>query len=53
MPTRLPDLSARRRREHCKNPNTAGQGIWVSAREWGLVTLAPGVEKATGRASRG
>ena len=28
----------RRRREHCKNPNAAGQSVWVNAREWGRGT---------------
>jgi len=24
--------------EHCKNPNAAGQSVWVSARGWDRVT---------------
>ena len=36
-PRFLPDLSTRRRGEHCKNPNAAGQGVWVDARRWGPV----------------
>ena len=28
---------SRRRREHCKNPNAAGQVVWVDARHWGRV----------------
>jgi hypothetical protein len=39
----LPDLFTRRRREHCKNPNAAGQSVWVSAREWGRLTEVPRV----------
>jgi hypothetical protein len=27
----------RRRREHCQNPKTAAQPIWVDARKWGRV----------------
>jgi len=23
--------------QHCKNPNAAGQSMWVSSREWGRV----------------
>lgn len=34
----LPDLSTRRRREHCKNHNTPGQGFWVDARRWGRIS---------------
>src|SRR5438552_8342027 len=26
----------RRRREHSKNPNAAGQAVWVNARAWGV-----------------
>jgi hypothetical protein len=36
-PPSLPDLSTRRRREHCKNPNAAGRAVWVDARAWGCV----------------
>jgi hypothetical protein len=27
----------RRRKEHCKNPNAAGQVVWVASRQWGRV----------------
>ena len=37
LPNHSPDPSTRRRREDCKNPNAAGQGIWVDARRWGHV----------------
>jgi hypothetical protein len=30
-------LRWRRRREHCKNPNAAGQAICVGTRNWGRV----------------
>jgi hypothetical protein len=29
----------RRRREHCKNPNAAGQAVWVDALQWGSVGM--------------
>jgi hypothetical protein len=32
-------FSTRRRREHCKNPNAAGQAVWVDARQWGSVGM--------------
>src|SRR5438552_13043817 len=38
-PRSPPVLSTRRRREHCKNPNTAGQAVWVDARHWGSVEM--------------
>jgi hypothetical protein len=34
-PRSLPDLSTRRRREHRKNPNAAGQTVWVDSSGWG------------------
>jgi hypothetical protein len=37
VPGVLTVFPSRRRREHCKNPSAAGQGVWVSAREWGRV----------------
>src|SRR5439155_25065789 len=45
-PRYLPDLLTRRRREHCKNPNTAGQGC-VGECSWlgsgGLTAATPGI----------
>jgi hypothetical protein len=38
-PRSLPVFSTRRRREHCKNPNAAGQAVWVDARQWGSVGM--------------
>jgi YVTN family beta-propeller protein len=35
----LSDLSTRRRREHCKNPNAPGQAVWFDARQWGSVEM--------------
>jgi hypothetical protein len=36
----FPQVTAlRRRREHCKNPNAAGQAVWVDARQWGSVEM--------------
>lgn len=47
-PHLLPDLSTRRRREHCKHHNAQGQGVWVGARRW-AVSDAPISSVATGR----
>jgi hypothetical protein len=30
---------SRRRREHCRNPNAAGQVVWVDVRQWGSVGM--------------
>jgi hypothetical protein len=31
------DSQGPRRRKQCRNPNAAGQSVWVSAHDWGRV----------------
>ena len=37
VPGVLMPFPSRRRREHSKNPNAAGQVVWVDGRHWGRV----------------
>jgi hypothetical protein len=38
VPGVLKVFPSRRRKEHGKNPNAAGQSVWASARGWGFAS---------------